>query len=454
MEFSAHHIVGALESKSLATDFLGAAETQAKNVVIDSRKVTAGEIFVPLQAEKNDGHDFIEDACERGAAIFFCNADYFKTHKENISQLVQKTGTTAISVENTLTALQALGSHIRSDRMPGKVVGITGSVGKTSTKDLTYSALAPALKTHKSQNSENNHLGVPLTLCNAPKGTEALVAEVGSSSMGEIAALAKILAPDIGVVTNVGLAHTQGLGDLESVAKEKGDLLESLPKSGTVILNADAGGSLALANRTQAQVLSFGMQADSQADIVAKNISLDENLAATFDLSSPFGSTKVNLQVAGKLNVSNALAALGVAGVLGVDLDIASQGLSQSQISELRMDLKTRKDGLQIINDTYNANPVSMKAALLELKALPAKSHIAVVSTMLELGEIHDSAHKEIAEFAEKHSIQLVSFQEPAYGVETLGKAELKSFLSNLGKGDAVLFKASRAVGLEKMIEA
>lgn len=466
MEFSAKHIVKALEAQSLEAELLNPQDQQAenpvenpvenigKNLAIDSRKVRGGEIFVPIKTSMRDGHDFIKYAVEAGSPIFFISKKYFKKHG-----MQNKTQATGILVKDTLTALKVLAKHVRNERLTGgvfgsgaKVIAITGSVGKTSTKDLTQAALSSELKTHASLNSENNHLGVPLTLCNAPKETQALIAEVGSSARGEIASLAEILKPDIAVVTSIGLAHIEGFKNIKAIEKEKGDLLEYLER-GTAILNADEGGSISLASRTSCDILTFGTEPDSKADIVAKNICLDENLNASFQLESPFGKSKVKLGVAGRLNVKNALAAIGVAGVLGIDLEKAIEGLSTAKLSKFRMELGTSKKGYLILNDTYNANPVSMKAALMELKAISATRHFAVLSTMKELGKIHDDSHQEIAEFARQQEIELISYLEPAYGMPVLDEEGLKSFLSELGKGDAVLFKASRTIELEKLVE-
>ena len=493
MKFSAKRLVEALKSYGVKAEILSLGntsgvdsegndlESDTENLSIDSRKIKQGEIFIPIKTEARDGHDFIGDAINKGASIFFASTKFASTEFPStkfpqVSEIVQEATNatnkartvTAILVEDPQQAFTFIAKHIRQDRLTidkeqgrAKVIAITGSSGKTSTKDLTKAALSSTLKVHASLNSENNHLGVPLTLCNTPKGTQAIVLEVGTSNVGEIATLSEILKPDIGVVTSLGIAHIKGFKDFATIEKEKGDLLEHLPKSGHAILNANEGGSLSLANRTQANILSFGIEDESEtskikADILGTNISLDENLNATFQVKSPFGKAEVKLNVAGKINVKNALAALAVAGVLGIDLADASQALSKASLSLLRMEIKTRPDGLLILNDTYNANPMSMKAALLELDLLSKnkkiKNKYAVLGTMHELGEMHDVAHKEVLDFAHELKIEVVAFDEPAYGVEFVDEQRLTEFLTGLGEGDVVLFKASRSVGLEKFV--
>ncbi len=532
-------------TKNIASGKPATQDVVAKNVAIDSREITGLEIFVPV----NDiAHDFISDAASRGAPIIFTakkelavkqqgNRQSSKQDYQNSKQdcqdskqghqnskqdsssseqdvesndnertiqqsteLSTSNSSTLIYVKDTVKALATLAKHVRQKRLNTEhIIGITGSVGKTSTKDFTKAALS-SINAHASQASFNNHLGVPLTLCNADKNAGAIVAEVGASAPGEIASLTDILSPTIGIVTAIGAAHIEGFKDFEGVLKEKGDLLESLPKSGTAILSADILSSntfisanpnskdtsennhyianqeilAQLIDRTEAEIFTYGISDSSRqrrtnssnqppasktkvADIVATNISIDENLRATFQLESPFNNAdqkiEVKLPVAGSINIKNALAALAVAGVIGVDLEVAAASLAEAKLSPLRMELKTTASGAKILNDTYNANPISMKAALRELASLNAKRRIAVLGTMRELGDIHDQAHFEVAEFAKKLGVQLLSFNEPAYRVDGVTEAELAEMFDGLGEGDSVLFKASRGVELEKILE-
>jgi UDP-N-acetylmuramoyl-tripeptide--D-alanyl-D-alanine ligase len=407
---------------------------------IDSRHLLPGQLFVALVAER-DGHDYLGDAIAAGAGAY-------------LSAGVIEAGT-AIVVADTAAALTALGSAAR-DRLGDRVIGITGSVGKTSLKDMLASVAATTYATTASVGSFNNELGVPLTLVNAPDGTECTVLEMGARGVGHIADLCSVGRPTVGVVTMVAGVHLEVFGDLDAVARGKSELVHALPSSGTAVLNADDPRVAAMAGVTAAHVLTFGQE---QGDIQAANVTLDEHLHPRFDLCTPSGTVAVHLAIAGRHQVTNALGAAAAALTVGVPLEAIAEGLGGARLSAMRMDLRTAPGGERILNDAYNANPTSMAAALRAIDELPASRRFAVVGTMAELGADEAALHRDVAVLAEELGIRLISVAQPWYGVEpddavadaAASVARLREL--GVGDGDVVLVKASRSAGLEAVVD-
>ena len=266
----------ASEVAQVASGRLVGPDVEVSGISIDSRTVAQGELFVPVVAER-DGHDFIDDALAAGAAAYLT--------------AMPSRRATAVVVDDTADALAELGSYARS-KFHGPVVGITGSVGKTSVKDMAAAAIGADRPTHASPMSFNNELGVPLTLANCPEDAEAVVVEMGARGMGHIAWLCSLAQPTVGVVTSVGAAHTELFGTVEAVAEAKGELVESLNASGVAVLNADQPLVAAMAGRTEATVLTFGRAA---GDIRASGVSLDDGLCPRFRLETPNGRADVAL---------------------------------------------------------------------------------------------------------------------------------------------------------------
>ena len=330
--------------------------------------------------------------------------------------------------------------------MPGAVVGVTGSVGKTSTKDLIASALSATRRTFASEKSFNNELGVPLTLINAPDDVEVVVVEMGARGLGHIAQLCAIARPTIGVVTAIGDAHVEQFGSIEAVAQGKGELIESLPDDGVAVLNAADPRVLAMARRTRARVVTFG----EGGDVVACDAVLHDDLTSTFTAKTPWGSAPVVLGARGAHNIDNALAALAVAGVSGVALDAAVVGLRRPRWSPWRMELHRTRHGARVINDSYNANPTSMAAALRALAAIPARRHLAVLGVMAELGPASEAQHRATYELAASLGIEVLAVAAPSYGVAGVDSVdEVLERIGALGPDDAILVKGSRVAGLD-----
>ena len=403
---------------------------------IDSRTVAPGELFVPVVAER-DGHDFIDDALAAGATAYLTAAP--------------PRGGTAVEVGDTAAALAELGHYARS-QFNGPVVGITGSVGKTSVKDMAAATIGADRPIHASPLSFNNELGVPLTLVNRPESAEAVIVEMGARGKGHIAWLCSLGRPTVGVVTAVGAAHTGLFGTVEAVAEAKGELVQALDRSGTAVLNADNPLVAAMAGRTEAQVLTFGR---TGGDVRAAGVSLDNGLRARFRLETPNGRVEVALSVCGEHMVDNALAAAAAALAVGVGLDEIAAGLASAQLSPWRMEVTELASGAVLINDAYNANPMSMAAGLRSLAALDRRRRVAVLGVMAELGERAAAEHAAIGAMALELGIEVIPVATSDYGMTPVADAaDAVAALGSLDSDTAVLVKASRAAGLEAVATA
>jgi UDP-N-acetylmuramoyl-tripeptide--D-alanyl-D-alanine ligase len=407
-------------------------DVEFEGASFDSRSTQPGQLFVPIVAERN-GHEFIGAARERGATV----------HLTSEPDPFRRDGT-AIEVADTAQALLALAQWARA-RLDARVVGVTGSVGKTSAKDLMAAACSSQRRTTANERSFNNEQGLPVTILNAPDDTEVLILEMGMRGFGHISQLCEIARPDIGVVTVVGHAHTELVGGLDGVARAKGELVEALPASGTAVLNADDERVVAMRSRTRAGVVTYGIL----GDVRVSDVVLDGQARASFRVDTPWGSGTTKLAVAGAHMVTNAAAAIAVAGVVGVGSDAALDALSTATLSAMRMEVSTAPGGATIINDAYNANPTSMRAALDSLAAMDAQRRIAVLGLM---GEIEDPApaHREMAAYAVERGLEVVAVGTDLYGLEPTD--DVAASLGVLGPDTAVLVKASRAAGLERVV--
>ena len=416
------------------------ADVPVAGAAIDSRLVTGGELFVPVVAER-DGHDFVPAALAAGAAAYL-----------SARPVAAPVGDApAVEVEDTVRALGDLGRHARG-RLPDRVVGVTGSVGKTSVKDLLAAALAARWCTAAGAGSFNNELGVPLTILGAPDRTEATVVEMGARGPGHITALCRIARPTVGIVTAVAAAHTEMFGSLDDVAKAKGELVEALPAGGVALLNVDDPRVAAMAGRTEARVVTFGR--GPGADVRAERVVLDGDLRPRFRLRSPWGSADVDLAVRGAHMVDNALAAAAAALVCEVPVAGVAGALARADVSRWRMELMRLPSGARVLNDAYNANPASMTAALRAPATLSARRRVAVLGLMAELGPGSDAEHTAIGNLARDLGVEVVAVAVPAYGGTAVPDvAAAAAALGELREGDAVLLKGSRVAGLERLVD-
>ena len=418
---------------------LSGKNAHLSGATFDSRTLVMGQLFVPIVAQR-DGHDFIQDALDRGAGA------YLTSREPDLG--------TAIVVPDTVEALRKLGRWARENlqqRVQHRVVGITGSVGKTTTKDFAAAAIGSALRVAASSRSFNNDQGVPITLLNAPDDTEALVLEMGMRGHGEITRLTEVGLPRIGVVTAVAEAHSALLDNLEGIARAKGELIEALPSDGVAILNADDERVLAMQSRTSARVVTFGEA--QTATVRITGVDLDDRAHATVHLATPWGNVSFPLPIAGRHSAHNAAAAIAAAGECCVDIQQAAAAITGAPMSPNRMSVRTTSRGVTLIDDAYNANPKSMAAAFETLAALPAKRRFAFVGVMAEL-KTPELAHRAIAALARRHNIDLICVDTNLYGDESISLQAAILRVGEFGDGDAVLVKGSRIAGLERLVQA
>lgn len=434
--------------KLLASDLANAIggrlvgpDTEIDGATFDSRQVLHHQLFVPIVAER-DGHDFISDALKAGAAAYLTSRP----------ELIEGLGGTAIVVDDTAQALIDAARWGRT-QFPAStvVIGVTGSVGKTSTKDLIVAALSSAKRVVANVRSFNNEQGLPVTILNASLATEVLVLEMGMRGLGQIDDLCRIARPHIGIVTRVGEAHTELVGGIEGVAQAKGELIEALPPQGVAILNADDERVIAMRSRSVAPILSFGES--TSADIRIANLHLDAHGCALFDISTPSGSATVNLSIPGRHMALNAAAAIAVGEALGVDLELMVESLRSASISDRRMQSKTTKNGALLLDDCYNANPTSMAAAIETLAQIPADRKVAVLGVMAEI-ENPDKAHADIAQLARANNIEIIAVGTSGYGSIPLTIDQVIEQLNHCDSSAAILVKGSRVAALERVVDA
>jgi UDP-N-acetylmuramoyl-tripeptide--D-alanyl-D-alanine ligase len=415
-------------------------DRELRGVTIDSRSVPVGSLFVPLIGER-DGHDFIDAARNLGTA-----ATLTMRPAEHDGDIV---------VADTAVALTALGRAARA-ALPDRVVGITGSSGKTSTKDLLAAIFRVEGPAAASEKSFNNELGVPLTLLNAPEDSLAAAIEMGARGIGHIATLCEVARPTVGVIVNIGTAHRELFASAEGTADAKSELYDSIPDSGASVVNLDDALFVRMRGHARGRVLTFSSSGRPEADVTASAITMNDELQATFDLRSPWGSAQVSLGARGLHQVENALAAATCALASGSTLDHVVAGLATKTLSPMRMDLQTTGNGLRVLNDAYNANPSSMRSALHALAQLDGRRRFALLGTMAELGPDKLNFHLEIGALARDLGITLAfGVNEQDYGLVNVTSIEdALANLGSLGSGDIVLVKGSRVAGLEKAVDA
>ncbi|MBO0828615.1 MAG: UDP-N-acetylmuramoyl-tripeptide--D-alanyl-D-alanine ligase [Streptosporangiales bacterium] len=420
-------------------------------VVVDSRTVAPGDLFVAVPGDHVDGHEYATSARQRGAVA---------------ALVTRSVGEPAVLVDDTVAALARL-AHAVAARIPhARVVGVTGSAGKTGTKDL-LAQLLPALgPTIAPPHSYNNELGLPLTVLTADDDTACLVLEMGAKGIGHIRDLCAIAPPHVGVVLNVGTAHLGMFGSRDAIAQAKGELVEALPPAGVAVLNADDERVLAMAGRTRARVVRFAVDA-ADAEVRAVDVRLDESASPSFTLLTSVGEAPVRLRLRGAHQVPNALAAAAVAVELGIGVtDVAKLLGEAGQRSPHRMEVLERADGVTVVNDAYNANPVSAAAALEALRQLAGgRRRLAVLGEMLELGDSAAAEHERLGRVAAQSGVDVVvavgeGARPVVVGAESVagwpgraryvtdGASAEELLADELRGGDVVLFKSSRDAGL------
>lgn len=435
----------------------------------DSRKVGEGDIFLAMPGERVDGNDYITAAIGAGASMVVCTAE----PSANLLAVAGEFACPVVVVEDGIEAITKLATYWRS-QLHCVVVGVTGSTGKTSTKDLLASVLSTRYNTVATQGNNNNELGIPYTVLRADPETEILIVEMGMRGLGQIEHGCAIAQPAIGVVTNVGVCHMELLGSREAIAHAKGEMLAALPATGLGVVNADDDMTQFMLGEAEVtekglRIARFGR--GEGADTQVSNVVLDAQGCASFDLAFGGGVPfHVELGVAGEHNVTNALAAAVVGNYLGLSFEQIARGLKAAGASGMRMEVTHTASGVTVINDAYNANPDSMRAALATLATMECTGRrIAVLGDMGELGENEVALHEQVGRDVAASNVDVLVVAGPlaahiasaareagaACAIEcvadtTAAAAYLKEALH---EGDTVLLKASRFMGFENIVK-
>lgn len=435
----------------------GEPQSMISSISTDSRNIRPGDFFIPIAGNIHNGHSFIEAAADAGASGWLTEYD----DRNNM-----RPGKTIIRVSSSLDALQSLGRHVRRTSR-AKVVAITGSTGKTTTRMLFESIARHRFRTVAAPENFNNEIGVPLTLLMANRDTELIITEMAMRGLGQIADLCEIARPDIGCITNIGKTHYQLLGSEENIGKAKGEMAESLSEKAVLALNQDDAWTQTYRRLSKAKVITYGLTAE--ADIRADNIELVSG-RPRFDLRINGKGVPVELGLLGRHNVYNALAAATISIAASIDLADIAAGLGQAQNQRMRLHDEMTADGIRIIDDCYNANPDSMHSAIALLSELEADRKVAVLGDMLELGEISEAEHAKIgAAVAAAHIDLLVTVGSEAASVADAAmckgmakdrvhhshnaESATRFLINRLRPGDAVLIKASRGMHFEAIVD-
>jgi UDP-N-acetylmuramoyl-tripeptide--D-alanyl-D-alanine ligase len=436
---------------------LARSDRPIRGAAVDSRLVTRGQLFVALPGERTDGHRFLGQAVERGAAALLVTRQPADPDAFGDATIVR--------VADPLAALGAVAAAWRL-RFDPLVVGVTGSIAKTSTKEAIAAVLSATLTTLKSEGNQNNEIGLPLTLLRLGPEHRAAVLEMGMYVGGEIADLAAMARPSIGVVTAVQAVHLERIGSLEAIEAAKGELLEALPRDGVAILNADDPIVTRMDRRTVARTMRYGFA--ETADVQASDVVSAGTRGMRFRLRTPAGSREVTIPVLGRLSVHNATAGAAVGLAAGIDLDRIVSALAGGWSAPHRVELVALR-GMTVIDDSYNASPGSVTAALQLLAELPGR-HVAVLGEMLELGDAHEGGHYAVGEAAAPITDLLIVVGDAAGGivagaldsgmdptkvhVARDAESAIDLVRPRLREGDTVLVKASRGIGLDRVVDA
>ncbi len=447
-EFSIAEIIEATGAKLIH----GEKNKLVKGIGTDSRNIAPGMLFIPLRGERFDGHEFLSAAIGNGAVAVF-------TENENVAP----EGATILHVENTLRALQDLARYHRR-RVNIEVIAVTGSSGKTTTKNLISSVLEEQYSVCKTEKNHNNEIGLPLTLLKLTEEYDVCVVEMGMRGLGQIAELTSIAEPTIGVVTNVGTAHMELLGNRRNIARAKAELIEALPAEGTAVLNMDDEFVAGMEKKAKGRVIGYGMCA--QAMVQALDIEYETGrtrfTCRSFDEVFP-----VKMSLVGEHNVYNALAAISVARTLGITSYKIQRALANTVGEEMRQEV-IEIDGKYFINDAYNANPQSVQAGIESLKQYGKGRKIVVLGDMLELGSAAEKYHTELATPLFNAGVEVLitvgelsaklAKKAKEYGLKSMACSDTKEAAQELSniieQNDIILIKGSRSIQMENIIKA
>jgi UDP-N-acetylmuramoyl-tripeptide--D-alanyl-D-alanine ligase len=432
----------------------------------NSKQIKPGDLFVAIEGEKFDGHDYVQQAIEAGA----CAAVVSKKIANHPQVLVSDASSAEFFEQATILALGRLARQVHRSLTDLTTIAITGSSGKTSTKDIIAQLGSLIGETIYTQGSENNEIGLPLTVLNCTTSTKLLVLEMGARRIGNIAYLADIAKPNLGIITHIGSAHLEIFGSEENLIKGKSEIISKLNVNDYAIINFDDKKSIKASASTKAKIFSFAI--DQAADLTASNINFDNLGFAHFSMNYKNEAEPVQLKLVGKHNIYNALAAAAAYLLLGVNLKKIAELINQVEpLSKWRMQFVNAPNEVLIVNDAYNANPESMQAALLGLKQiLPTSRKIAILGEMKELGEHSSRAHRTIGSYVAQLGIDHLLvvgkgardiFEEAVATKSWIGSATFHENIELAGRyakeliasKDVVLVKASRSVGLEVLVD-
>ncbi|MGI9951149.1 UDP-N-acetylmuramoyl-tripeptide--D-alanyl-D-alanine ligase [Moorellaceae bacterium AZ2] len=433
----------------------GDPEQRANGVSTDSRRICGGEVFFALKGERFDGHDYVDQALDRGAVAAV------------VARLPSPVKGALIRVPDTLEALQTLAAYHRQKIFRGELIGVTGSSGKTTTKNLVAQVLEANFKVWKTPGNLNNEIGLPLTLLQLTPEHQVAVVEMAMRGLGEIAALCRMARPTGGIITNIGTAHLGRLGSIANIARAKGELVEALPPEGFAVMNGDDPWCRRLAQNTRARVVFYGTGESSA--VQARDIKALGREGTEFKAVFPEGEVMVHLPVPGLHNVLNSLAAMATGYCLGVGPEDMARRLTSWPKESMRQEFLPGPRGSYIYNDAYNANPESTTAALQVIAQLPGRK-VAVLGDMLELGARAPEFHRRVGRAAAEAGVSLLltvgeMAREIAQGARAAGMTagqvfsfadprEAGTFLArHLAEGDVVLLKGSRAMSMEQVLE-
>ncbi len=433
-------LITASEVALVAHGTLVGLDCEASGIAFDSRTLRQGQAFVALVGDA-DGHEYLRSAAAAGAPFAIVQKG------KSIDAL------TCVEVDDCDAALTVLGRHCRerlSGSLAGRVIGITGSVGKTSTKDLVLAVLrSKYVNAHGPEKSLNNDIGVPVTIINAPDECDALVLEMGMRGLGEIARLCDVGQPQIGVITEVGDAHSERVGGIEGVVRAKAELVQSLPSSGVAIVNSDSVNAMRTVHGIAAQVMTFG--SSTTAAVRWEIVSSDERGCCTVRFTSGKESAVGLVPLPGIHMASNAASAVAVGVTCGIRITQCVQALSNAQSANQRMQWVSGRNGLRILDDSYNANPMSVAAALRTVAETSAKQRFAVLGVMAEV--LHsDVAHREITSLCIQLGIELLALETDLYGTNALSITDIANTLGQRDSDAVVLVKGSRVAATERVV--
>lgn len=444
---------------------IGDTEKECKNYSKDTRTIKKGDTYIGIKGEKFDGSSFWKDALNNGAETVIINnikLDEIEEYKKQNKNIIQ--------VEDTIKAIGEMASYkmkIQKEKYNLKVVGVTGSVGKTSTKDIIANVLSKKYKVLKTEGNNNNHIGLPLTILRL-QDEEIAVIEMGMNHLGEISYLTKIAKPDIAVITNIGTSHIGNLGSRENILKAKLEILEGMDKKKIVINNDnDLLNKWYLENKNNIEIHTFGIKNESEFN--AKNIKLKENLSE-FTCENKNEKMSIEVPVGGEHFILNALCGLTVGKLLNLNNEEIKKGIKDFKLTAKRMEINHLKNNITIINDSYNASYESMKASISNLKNMNGERKIAVLGDMFELGDFSEKLHKEVGTEIYKNKIDKLYLignyskfigeeaEKEGYKKENIFYFENKDELfnnlkNNLKSGDVILIKASNGMKLFEIAE-